>query len=185
MRLVHLFPIAAAIALSACGSSDSGEAAGDAKPMSKDEVSAKAGSMIHQKPGQYETQAELIDFTIPGMSDERAKQMKGMFAGALEKGNNYCLTKEDADKGPEQMLQQIAEADCTVNQLDVQGAKINADMQCNAAGDKPGDFKISGTLEEEGSDLTMQIAQPIPNMPGDAKMTMKLRMKSRRIGDCT
>lgn len=185
MRLVHLFPIAAAIALSACGSSDSEKTAGDGAPMSKEDVAAKAGNMIHQKPGQYETQGELLDFSIPGMSDERAKQMQGMFADAVKNASNYCLTKEDADKGPEQMLQQIAESDCSFTQLDVQGAKINADMVCNAAGGKPSNVTINGTMEEEGSDMTMDISQPLPNVPGNAKMTMKMKVKTKRIGECT
>ncbi|RKF21795.1 DUF3617 domain-containing protein [Altericroceibacterium spongiae] len=186
MRLVHCFPLVAAMALAACGGNGAKEEGTDeSAPLSQEEVASKANGMIRQTPGQYQTSVELLDFDIPGLSEERAGQLKDMFAKSVADGNTYCLTQEDADKGPEAMLQQLAEADCTFKSLDVNGAKVDADMTCKGAGGADGNFKLNGTMEKESSEMLMEINQSIPNLPGEGKAVMKMKMNSKRVGECS
>ena len=93
------------------------------------------------------------------------------------------MTEADvAENGPEEMVKNLAESDCTMNSFDASGGKITADMQCAAEGGGTSTVKMDGTMTAEGSDMTMDMSQDVPNV-GATKM--KMRVSSQRIGECS
>jgi len=179
MRLVHTLPLAAAILLAACGGDADTDADGN---VSGEELAAAADGMVQPRPGQYRASLELLEFDVPGLSGSEKEQMQQIFASGLSQGNSFCMTEEDAaQNGAEEMVKNLAESDCTMNSFNVSGGRITADMQCPAEGGGMGTVKMDGTMTAEGSVMTMDMNQEIPNM---GATRMKMRVTSERIGDC-
>ena len=180
MRKLFIPFAALALPLAACGSEDTvpEEASGG---LSADAITDAVSSMRSPRAGEYRSTIELVEFNIQGMPDGMHEQMRGMVAGELEQGNSFCLSQEEADRGAEGMMENIAEGDCSVTRFDVDGGTIDAEMQCTHEGGGSGVVTLNGTMGEDSSEMTMQMQQQIPEL-GQANMTM--RVTSQRIGDC-
>ena len=180
MRIIHSFPLAAAIVLAAC--SGETDADGDGA-LSADEIAAEAGDLIQPRPGQYRASLELLEFEAPGLPPQAKEQMQQVFASGLAEGNAFCLTEEDAAaNGPQEMVKNLAEGDCTMKSFNVSGNTVVADMQC--PGEPEGTVRevhMEGQMSAEGSTMTMDMGQTVPGL-GDTKM--KMRVTSERVGDC-
>lgn len=179
MRLIHTVPLAAAIALAACGGDADTDADG---AVSGDELAAEAANLVQPRPGQYRTTLELVEFDAPGLPESAKQQMQQIFASGLAEGNTFCMSQADVDaNGPEQMVKNLAEADCTMNAFDVSGNTVTADMQCPGEGGGTRTVKMNGQMAAESSNMTMEMAQDIPQM-GATRMTVSV--SSERVGDC-
>lgn len=180
MRIIHTVPLAAAVLLAACGSGET-DADGDGE-LSADEVAAEASGMVQPRPGQYTTSLELLEFDAPGMPEAAKQQMQQVFAQGLAEGNTFCMTEEDASQnGPRQMVENLAEQDCEMKTFNVSGGSVVAEMQCAAEGGGPGTLKMEGEMTAESSTMTMDMTQ---ETPGVGEVKMKMRVNSRRTGDC-
>ncbi len=179
MRLVHTLPLAAAIALAACGGDADTDADGN---VSAEEIAAASEGMIQPLPGQYRASLELLEFDAPGLPEGAKGQMQQAFASGLAEGNSFCMTEEDvAQNGAEEMVKNLAESDCTMRSFNVSGGNVTADMQCAAEGGGTSTVKMDGTMTAEGSVMTMDMSQ---EMAGMGPTRMKMRVTSQRIGDC-
>ena len=179
MRTIHTLPLVAAILLAACGGD--ADADGDGS-LSDDEVAAEAAGMVQPEPGQYRASLELLEFDAPNMPPEAKAQMEQIFASGLAEGNSFCMTEADvAEGGPEEMVKNLAESDCTMNSFNVSGNTIVADMQCPGEGGATSKVRMEGEMRADGSTMTMDMEQDIPGM-GATKM--KMRVTSERTGDC-
>ena len=179
MRLVYSLPLAAAIALAACGGNADTDADGK---VSAEEIAAASEGMVQPRPGQYRASLELLEFEAPGLPEGAKEQMQQIFASGLAEGNSFCMTEEDVAKdGAEEMVKNLAESDCTMNAFNVSGGNVTADMQCPAEGGGTSTVKMDGTMTAEGSVMTMDMSQEVPNM---GATRMKMRVTSQRIGDC-
>lgn len=179
MRLIHTLPLVAAIALAGCGGDADTDADGK---ISGDEAAAAAANLVQPRPGQYNTKLDLLEFDAPGLPDGAKQQMQRIFAGGLAEGNTFCLTPEDvAENGPEQMVKNLAESDCTMNSFKVSGNTVTADMQCPGENGGTRTVSMNGEMTAESSTMTMNMQQQIPNV-GETRMT--LRVASERVGDC-
>lgn len=179
MRLVHTLPLAGAILLAACGGDADTDADGK---VSAEEIAAASEGMVQPLPGQYRASLELLEFEAPGLPEGAKEQMQQIFASGLAEGNSFCMTEEDAAKnGAEEMVKSLAESDCTMNAFNVSGGNVTADMQCAAEGGGTSTVKMDGTMTAEGSVMTMDMSQEVPNM---GATRMKMRVTSQRIGDC-
>ena len=180
MRAIQTLPLAAAILLAACGSGDA-DADGDGK-VSAEDIAAEAGDMVQPRPGQYTAKLELLEFDAPGMPEEAKAQMQQIFASGLAEGNSFCMTEADAAaNGPEEMVKNLAESDCTMNTFNVSGNPVVADMQCPGQGGGSSKVHMEGQMHAEGSTMTMDMSQEMPNI---GATTMKMRITSERTGDC-
>ena len=182
MRMILALPLAAAFALSACGSSDEpaedGAASGDEVSL---EDAAKASKKIDApRKGQYKTRFEIIDFAIPGMPAAMMTQMSGSFSGQME--STYCQT-DDGEDAARRMTDNVGRGDCTYNSFDASANRISADMICTGERGAKGHYKLDGMMSGEGSDLIMEMDQEMPENSGGA-LHMKARVVSERIGDC-
>lgn len=178
MRFTLAIPALAAFALAACGGSDDNADAG----LSIEDGVAELASSIRQLPGQYETTSELIDFSIPGISDEQAAMMRSTISSSLAQGNSYCLTAEEAEKGIEGALKEMSESDCVFNRLDVSGGNVQAEMQCISDDGQEGAISLAGSMTETTSDMEMTVNQRVA---GEGNVQMKARIASKRVGECS
>lgn len=182
MRITKLAPVLACMALAACGSG--ADEAGNGEGMSSEQVAAEMEDAVRLTPGQYETQVEMLELAIAGMSDEQTKQMREMMSGEGAMSSSFCLTPEEAAEGPERMVQEMADADCVFNEFDVSGGAMTADMQCASAEGIEGHYQIEGEMTAESSVMTMRVEQQLPGVGGGEASRMEMRVTSRRIGDC-
>ena len=180
MKFVAL-PLVAAIALAGCSGTEDAAADGE---VTGEEVAAMASDMEKPQPGQYQTKIELLEFNIPGMGEAEVQQMRGFFEGALTAGNSFCLTPEEAEKGWEQMVDEMAEADCTFQKFQAGGSSLDVEATCKGDDGVEGKMKLAGTTSATSSSMTMEMEQAVPDMPGQGVVTMKMKMDSSRTGDC-
>ncbi|AKH44262.1 hypothetical protein FHS61_001582 [Altererythrobacter atlanticus] len=182
MRKIHALPLVAAIALAACSGGTEEESATAGEGLSEAEANAAAEGAIRLTPGQYSTTLELVEFEVPGLSGDLADQIRDLAASGFAEGNSFCLTPEEAEEGPRRMVRDLAENDCTFNKFDVAGGTINADLSCIADDGSEGTMKMTGTMTSESSDMMMEMDQQIPQM---GKAHMKVKVNSRRVGECS
>lgn len=175
MRRSAILPLGAALVLAACGGSDTGD------DVALDDVAAAADAMPRPEPGQYRSTVELIDFDIPGMGDAMKQQMRAAAASGMAEGNDFCLTEEEAAEGPERMVQNMAESNCSFQRFNVSGGTMDAVMSCSGDGGIEGQVALTGTMSSTSSSITMEMNQDIP---GAGAVQMKMKVDSERIGDC-
>ncbi len=179
MRCKMFVPLAVAISLSACGSSDDTPSG----PISPEDAAEALAQIETPRAGQYKATVELLEFDVPGMPAEQKEQMKSMMAGAMTQGHTYCLTQEESESGAKDMATKLAQGDCTFNDFNAGGNSLYADMICKGENGQQGNVKLAGTMSRESSDMTMTMTQNSPELPGGS-MNIKMHMVSERIGDC-
>ena len=179
MRIAIILPITA-FALAGCGSENAVE-------KSVEEVVAEAREMEGPRPGQYETKTVLREFSVPGVPAQQAEMMKKQFAAGTDRTETSCLTKEQADKGFEDMVRSMGQmgenVTCTFAKFDTSGSKLDAALNCDGPGGTKMSMAMDGTVEPEQSEMTMTMNSSSTMMPG-MEMTMVMDSRSRRIGEC-
>jgi hypothetical protein len=168
----------AALALAGCGSKD------DAKdgPKSTEQVKQEAAKLIRPEPGEYRQVMEITKLEVPGMPAEGAEQMKSAMKAAQE--GTFCLTKADADRGFKDMFNDVGKGNqCTYSKFDVDGGTLDAQMECQSQQQGKATMKMTGTVAQDGSDITVAMnTTGGPPPMGTMKMTM--HMTTKRLGDC-
>lgn len=177
--------LAAAAVLSACGGGEPEQDAGSGEPIDVADAARMMEGVEQPLPGEYRTRMEMIDFEIEGLPDAQAEQMRSMMGGQPAMENTFCLTPEEAEQGPERMVQEMASADCVFDQFEASGNSLTADMRCTGEGGVEGSYQLEGQMAAESSDMRMRIDQGIPGIPGDGRMRMEMRLTSTRTGDCS
>lgn len=197
MRTSRLAPLAATLLLAACGGGtddpaaagggDEAGSAGEAGGVSAAVVASQAEGLVQPRPGEYRTTMELLDFQmpdIPGMTEQMKQQMRATMGASLTQSHDFCLTPDEAAaNGPRQMAEKLAKSNCTMEQFDIKGSAIVAEMLCpgaNGAGSSR--MRMEGEMSAEGSVMTMAMDQ---DMPGRGPMQMKMKVTSERTGECS
>lgn len=175
MRRHIVFAAVSALSLAACGSADDSGA-----PLSEDEVAERFEEANRLEPGQYRSTVELVSLDMPGAPAEVTEMMKQSMSGN-NATTEYCLTKEEAEKGYEAMAKNSAQGDCDVQRFDVDGGDIDALMVCKSPDGSQGTITMKGTGGRTSSDMTMTIKTDVRGM---GKSTMVMRTQHQRIGDC-
>lgn len=175
-HLVHKAMVVAAMALplAGCGS--------DNGPKTAEEVKQEAAQIAQPTPGEYRNKIEITRLDVPGMPPEAAEQMKAMMKAAQE--NTVCLTKAQTDKGFKDMFKDIGKGDqCTYTKFEVDGGKLDAQMDCNSAQGAKSTMKMNGTVSSTGSDVTVMM-DTSGGPPPMSEMKMTMHAVSERIGEC-
>ena len=179
MRYSIILPLAAVLVLSACG--DSAEEAGEGASVA--DMADEMADGPQPLPGQYSTTTEILEFNVPGLSEDMQAMMRSAMAEGASQGASYCLTAEDAATSREEMIKSMTESDCTVQRFDMSGGNLDAALSCPTGTDGiSGDVTMTGTMASDGADMEMTFNTQVPEL-GDA--TIRMRMISQRIGDCT
>lgn len=174
MRSIFVLPLAAAAFLTACDSAD--------EPKSPKQVQKEMTGLDRPTPGLYRTTSKVVDFQVPGMAPAQAEKMRGMFSTDGE-GSEYCLTKEEADKGWEEATKKLAEGNCKYDRFEASGGKLDAKLSCETGKDMQSSIEMKGTMTSEGSQMTMAVDQSAAGLPGGG-IKMILEVASQRVGDC-
>ena len=166
------------LSLAAC-SSESEDAATEAgQAMSVEEAAQEFSKLDKPQPGQYSLKVEVTSFEMPGAPENMLDQMKTALEGAY--GDGFCLTPEQADKGFEEQLGQVAQnGDCNFSRMDVDGGKVSANAVCDIQGGTM-TMDMNGTVSATGSDI---VADTRMDAQGQS-MAMTMRMVQTRTGDC-
>jgi len=181
MRPIHTAPLAAAILLAACGGG--ADADKDAEGKIAGEGPVVAAGTIKPQPGQYRASYEFAGFDIPGAAEDVKQRAKSLMGGEQEVAQpiTFCLTPEAAAKGPEDLIKNTAQGNCTFARFDVAGGTISADMQCTGPDGVTTHVVMDGQATTTGSTMTMTQDLVLPRV-GTAQV--KSRVTSVRIGDC-
>ncbi|WP_341712707.1 DUF3617 domain-containing protein [Erythrobacter sp.] len=167
------------LALAGCGS-PSADADGDGE-ITMSEAVDKSKELVKPEPGKYRNTVQLVNLELPGAPKDVQDMMKQMM-GKEPRTTEYCLTKEEAEKGFEEMAKQAQEdEDCSFEKFDAEGGKIDAIMNCKADGKGTARMTLQGTGTRTSSQMTMTIDAKGPD--GNAMM-MTMKSNQERIGDC-
>jgi len=176
---------AAPLAIAACGAGGTPKeeeaASVSEEGMSGDALVAEMKKAVRPLPGQYSSTVKLVELDVPGVPKAQVDQMRVMMEGAMAKAQTYCLTKEDSEKGFEEMAKQSRE-DCEIESFEVDGAKFTGRMSCKDE-NANGTMTMNGTGSETGSEMQMAMDMNSAGLPG-GKMAMKLQVSAKRVGDC-
>ena len=175
-----VFAAAASFTLAACGGGTA-DADGDGE-ISMEEAAAQTADMVRPLPGQYRATVEFVDVELPGAPQQVQDMMRSMFDKEAQ-SHEYCLTKEEADKGFEEMARQAQDSnsDCTFEKFDVEGGSIDAVMNCKAEGQGTARMVMTGTGTETSSEMNMTMNGEGPD---GQTMTMTMKSSQQRLGDC-
>ena len=171
--------LALALTLAACGGGTDADANGDGAVTTEEmrtAVEANGGS-IKPEPGQYKMTMSVAKMEIPNAP----KGMADMMGDGFGMNFNYCLTREEADKGFEESIRKGREDNCTYERMNLDGGKIDVAMKCNDPDSGRMEGTMTGTVSPTKMDLTFKGKQQMGPM-GDAEMEMTIQHE--RIGDC-
>ena len=179
MRIKLTLPVAASLAtallLAGCGKSDEG-------PKTPEQAAQEASKMEKPEPGKYRSSVKVLEFDIPGMPKEQAEQMKGMMGNAGQ-SHEFCMTKEDVEKGYEEMVKKTSQGNCTFEKFNAASNTLDAKMTCDMGNQMKSVITMNGTTSKTNSKMTMDIENTAPSIPG-GKMHTKMEVTNERIGDC-
>ena len=181
MRYCHIVPLAAVLVLGACSG---GDEAADAGGGEAEEMAAAAEDGPTPQAGQYRTTMELLEISVPNAPPEMAQALQQGFGEGAQEANTYCVTPEQAAQATsrEEVLKNLADSNCTVDEFNQAGGQINALLTCSGDGMMNGQVTLTGTMTETSSNMEMSFKMQVPQA-GEA--TMRMRMVSERIGDCS
>lgn len=174
MRSAAILPL---LLLAACGPS----ASVDETNASVEEVSesvrqaAKEEGLI--RPGKWVSTVTVEEMSIPGMPPETRERMQEMLSQTRTAAT--CLTEEDAKKPSADFFS--GGDQCRYDHFTMRGGKIDAAMRCSQEGATQV-MQMTGTYS--GNSYEMRMRSTTEGGPGDAPMTMQMKVESRRVGAC-
>ncbi|WEK42846.1 MAG: DUF3617 domain-containing protein [Candidatus Sphingomonas colombiensis] len=146
------------------------------------EVAAAANNAIRMEPGKWRTEVSVDTVDVANMPPQVADTMKRQLSAAGKQTVEACVTKEQAERPPEDMLGGNGMKSCRYDTFEIKGGKLNAEMTCQGAPSGPGAMhsKVSGDFGSSGYDL---ISEAKVDMNGQT-ITTKTKIKGTRIGAC-
>lgn len=154
------------------------------EPKSQEDVIAAMEQLAKPEPGLYQTKTEMLEFSIPGLSDEQSAQMKQMGQMGTD-DSERCLTEEESSRGFEEMVREMGQANeemnCEFVKFDVDGSDLDAKMKCTGPAGSGAEVAMAGTIESDQTDISMDMKVDAGPM---GEMNMKMKVNSKRIGPC-
>lgn len=179
MRSIHTLPVAAAIALAACGGGDTVE-----DPANNPDAVARAmADLPNPEPGEYRTTGELVKLEVPGLSEQEMQMMQGMMGAVFAEPQTQCLTPEQAEEGYKAFIDGMSQSndDCTMESFETTSSGFAARMVCADGSGNSGTMTYEGEVTGDSLDVTMTVDGTEPSL---GTMHMVVRMNSQRVGDC-
>ncbi len=180
MRISTFFAATSALALAACG--DSGTVADPSDP---EQVAAAMENIAKPQPGEYRTTGQLVEFALPGASEEEQQMMRGFMEMGAAQEQTFCLTQEQADEGFREFLSTMQDnsEQCTFSKFAVNGDALDATMNCDDGEGSTGTIAFAGTISETSQDMT--VTMDMTNAAEGQSMRMVMRNQTERVGECS
>lgn len=138
--------------------------------MTSEEVAAELAAM-RIEPGLWELSSEVVDVRAPDLPHEVRQRMIGPRSRL-----RHCITPEQAERPDANFLAARAGSECVYRGFTAEGGEISGRMVCPDAV-----AHMRGRYGPQAYDMRMEMASP---MGGGATMTLELRSRGRRIGEC-
>ncbi len=133
-----------------------------------------AGAQV--TPGQWETVVTIKSMEMPDAPPQVAQMMKSRMAGGKPTRTTYCVTAEQAAKGPQEMLKQ--NPSCRFTKFSMAGGRISTEMSCKQEGGTM-TARSSGTYTAKAFNVNANVV-----MSGQMSMTMASSNVGRWLGPC-
>lgn len=136
-----------------------------------------AGSAAHAQvqPGQWETVVTVKSVDMPGAPPQVAQMMRQRMGGAPTR-SRYCITPEQAAKGPQEMLKQ--NSSCKFSKYAVTGGVIATEMTCTQGGGTM-TARANGSYTPNSFSVTSSAV-----MSGQMSMRIATTSTGKRLGPC-
>jgi len=134
-------------------------------------ASLSAVAQAQVQPGQWEASVTVQSIDMPGAPPQVAAMMKGKTTR-----QTYCITPEQAAKGPQEMLKQ--NPSCRFTRYSMTGGVISTAMTCTQNG---------GTMTAQANGRYTATSFNVSStavVSGSMKMRMTSSSTGRRIGPC-
>lgn len=165
MRPAVALLLPAALSVAGCS-----EPPPQARNMSAEEVAGQLSAM-RIEPGLWELSSEVLDVQAAELPREIRNQMIGPRSRV-----RHCITAEQAERPSANFLAGRADSDCSYSEFVVHEGNVSGLMSC------PGvTATMRGRYQPTAYETRMTMESPVP---GGATMTLEVRARGRRIGDC-
>jgi hypothetical protein len=161
-RHLALLPLLALA--SACGGAD------EPRNMSAEEVAGELSSM-RIEPGLWELSSEVVEVRAPDLP----REVRNRMVGPRRRLRN-CITPAQAARPSANFLAARSDNDCTYGAFSVRDGQVRGTMSCPEV-----TAVMAGRYGPRAYEMDMEMASP---MPGGTTMTLEVRARGRRIGDC-
>ena len=178
--LTHLAAALALLGLTAC----SGSKEEAPTPKAEKKAAGKSGKkgpamQVRFQPGRWDTTVKVDKLEL-GNAPEAVRRAVQSAMGK-EHSFAYCLTPEEAAKPDSNFFNQGKKSDCTYDEYEVKGGRLDAKMTCKGPdGDQT--VSLNGTYAADTYSMTMSTSG---NMGQGIPMLMTMNLSSRRTGECT
>lgn len=135
-------------------------------------MTLSAAAQAQVQPGQWEASVTVQSIDMPGAPPQVAAMMRGKTTK-----QNYCITPEQAAKGPQEMIKQ--NPSCRFTKYTMTGGTISTAMICSQNG---------GTMTAQSNGSYTPTSFNITStavMSGQMSMRMTSVGSGRRLGPCT
>ncbi len=135
------------------------------------------------RPGKWSSSVSILEMNSPGMPPEMQAQMKQQLG--QPRTVEACLTADQVDN-PERMIGNIP-ATCKYDRYTMGNGKMNGTMRCEQNG-MVQQMTVAGTYSDDQYSLVIDNKSTasqaaVAGQPA-ANMSMKMKVDSRRIGEC-
>ena len=134
--------------------------------------------------GQYAMQGQLVSFDIDGATPAQLAAARQAMARVLSDLPPYCLTQEDAARGPSAMIESMVEGhQCHMDRYSVgAGGAVSGQLSCERPGGRLVQ-RLDGTMTPTSLQLTLDQRMTSTSQPQRAGRIV-MRTTMRRTGAC-
>jgi hypothetical protein len=147
-----------------------GEQPEEPRNMTAEEVARELADM-RIAPGLWELTSEVADVRGPDLPVDVRRRMIGPRTRLT-----HCITPEQAEEPSANFLALRSDNACTYREFTLRDGVMRGEMICPGA-----TATMEGRYGAEAYDLRMQMESPLPD---DATMTLEIRARGRRVGEC-
>lgn len=174
-RMAMIAGLTGAALLAGCSGGGNADADGNGSVTAKEAVDQAKEQGMMPEPGLYKATITMTGIEVPGMPPEMAGHGAGMVTTSED-----CLTKDEVDKGFEELMKQGQNGECSYEKFALKDGKLDAVMVCKTP-EGAARMIMTGTTTPTASEFT---ASTKMSFDGVGEATMNFTAKHERIGDC-
>ncbi len=158
------FLLAGLLAAAGCGEEER------PREMNAADVAAELAE-LRIEPGLWELTSEVTEVRAPDLPLEVRNRMVGPRSRM-----RHCISAEQAEQPSANFLAMRSDGACAYQDVSLVDGRLRGAMSCPGA-----TARMDGHYGSRGYEMRMEMQSP---MPGGASMTLEVRARGRRIGEC-